>query len=151
MGRQLIVNYSSDKPTPTGTPGGNAPAGCTIFIRNMSYNTTEESLRAFFAKCGSMTSVRIAKDADGYAKGFAHIDFESTDMSAKALELTGQDLDGRNVHIEYAQERGSAPPRNQGGRGGFGGGNRGGFGGGRGGFGGNSGAIGGFSGKKERL
>ena len=151
MGRQLIVNYSSDKPTPTGTPGGNAPAGCTIFCRNMSYNTTEETLRAFFSKCGTMTSVRIAKDADGYAKGFAHIDFESTDMSAKACELTGSDLDGRNVHIEYAQERGAAP---QGGRGGFGGGNRGGrggFGGGRGGFGGNNAGFGGFQGKKERL
>lgn len=75
----------------------------------MSYNTTEESLRAFFDKCGSMTSVRIAKDADGYAKGFAHIDFESAESSGKACALTGQDLDGRTVHIEYAQERGSAP------------------------------------------
>jgi len=102
MGRQVIVNYSSDKPTTTGTPGGSAPAGATIFVRNMSYNTTEESLRAFFTKCGNMSSVRIAKDADGYAKGFAHIDFESTDCSAKAVELTGVDLDGRNVHIEYA-------------------------------------------------
>jgi len=79
MGRPLVCNYSSDKPTSSGPPGGNATPGATIFVRNMSYNTTEESLRAFFDKCGSMSSVRIAKDADGYAKGFAHIDFESAD------------------------------------------------------------------------
>jgi len=42
-----------------------------------------------------MSSVRIAKDADGYAKGFAHIDFDVADSAGKALELNGSELDGR--------------------------------------------------------
>jgi nucleolin len=68
----------------------------------MSYNTDEDSLRRFFGSCGSISSCRIAKDADGYAKGFAHIDFDIQDSATKACELNGSDLDGRNVYVEYA-------------------------------------------------
>lgn len=110
MGRELIVNYSSDKPTTnTQQPRerntyGNAPSA-TVVVRNMSYDTTEETLRDFFKACGSIEDCRIAMDADGYAKGFAHIDFDSAESSASACELTGSELDGRTVHIKYAAER----------------------------------------------
>jgi len=117
MGRELIVNYSSDKPTgqtgqqPRSFGGGNfrnnegnAPSA-TVVVRNMSYDTTEETIRDFLKSCGSIVDCRIAVDADGYAKGFAHIDFDSADSSASACELTGSKLDGRTVHIKYAAER----------------------------------------------
>ena len=110
MGRELIVNYSSDKPTTnTQQPRerntyGNAPSA-TVVVRNMSYDTTEETLRDLFKACGSIEDCRIAMDADGYAKGFAHIDFDSAESSASACELTGSELDGRTVHIKYAAER----------------------------------------------
>jgi len=117
MGRELIVNYSSDKPTgqtgqqPRSFGGGNfrnnegnAPSA-TVVVRNMSYDTTEETIRDFLKSCGSIVDCRIAVDADGYAKGFAHIDFDSADSSASACELTGSELDGRTVHIKYAAER----------------------------------------------
>lgn len=99
MGRQLIVNYSADKPS--------GPSK-TVVVRNMSYDSTEESVREFFASCGAMADVRIAVDGEGYAKGFAHIDFEDANSSVKACELSGSELDGRTVYIKYATERGAA-------------------------------------------
>lgn len=72
----------------------------------MSYDSTEEAVRGFFVSCGAIADVRIAVDADGYAKGFAHIDFEDANSSVKACELSGSELDGRTVYIKYATERG---------------------------------------------
>jgi nucleolin len=71
---------------------------------------------------------------DGRAKGFAHVQFSSPDGAKKAMELNGQELDGRGVRLDLS----SSSRGGSGGRGGFGGG-RGGFGdrggrGGRGGF-----------------
>lgn len=74
----------------------------------MSYDSTEETLRAFVSRCGAVADLRIAVDADGYAKGFAHIDFEDASSSVKACELSGSELDGRTVYIKYATERGAA-------------------------------------------
>lgn len=52
----------------------------------------------------------------GRAKGFAHIQFDSLEAAAKALKMSGQDFDGREIFIDTAQER------TGGGGGGFGGG-----------------------------
>jgi len=55
----------------------------------MSYDTSAETLRSFIASCGAIEDLRVAVDADGYAKGFAHIDFEDASSGAKAIELSG--------------------------------------------------------------
>jgi nucleolin len=97
------------------------------------------------------------------AKGFAHIEFASNEAAKKALEMNGQDLDGRNVKVDLSAPRTGGASR--GGRGGFGGGrgrggseDRGAFRGfgGRGGRGGfevnkNRGDIAGFEGTKKKL
>ena len=138
-GRNLKVNFSSEKPTNSGAQGGDAGAGesSTVFIGNLSFNTSAESIREFFGECGTVKDVRIPMNEDGRPKGFAHIEFEEPKAAAEALKLNGQELDGRAVRLDLSTSKGS------GGRGGFGGG-RGGFGGGRGGF--DRGGRGGFGG-----
>lgn len=41
----------------------------------------------------------------GRAKGFAHIQFDSLEGAAKALGMSGQDIGGREIFIDTAQER----------------------------------------------
>ena len=124
----------------------------TLFVGNLSFNTTGDSLWAFFDQCGGVTDARVAKDQEGNSRGFGHVDFDSPASAEKALTMAGQDLDGRNVRCDLSQPK----ERNAGGgRGGFGGG-RGGGRGGRGGFGGdfksqNRGNINGFQGSVKRL
>jgi nucleolin len=90
----------------------------------LSYQSTKESLEEFFGKCGPVKGVRIAVNEDGRPRGFAHVEFDSEDAVTKAVGLSGQQLDGRNIRIDVAASRSS--------RGGFGGRGRG-FRGGRGG------------------
>jgi nucleolin len=93
-------------------------------------------------------SVRFATDREtGEFRGFGHVEFEDVDAAKKAVAMSGTDVLGRAIRIDFAAPR--APPGEGGRGGGFGGGRGGGrgggFGGGRGGgFGGGRG--GGFGG-----
>jgi nucleolin len=145
-GRTPTCSWSNDK-SGIGAPrtGGDRPSNSggqsgdnhTIFVGNLGFNTNEQSIKKFFSRAGNIVGVRIAKHEDGKAKGFCHVDFDSSDAVQTAITYAGQDLDGREVRVDASQPRqnrdsGFGGGRG-GGRGGFGGGRgRGGFGGGRG-------------------
>ena len=105
-----------------------------IYVGNLSYDTTEDGLREFFAQYGNISDLKLITDFQtGRSKGFAFITFSSDEEGEKALEAKDQELDGRKLNVSTAKEDSR---RGGGGRGGFGGcrgGDRGGFGGGRGG------------------
>ena len=100
--------------------------GKRLYIGNLSFNTTEDGLRAALSEGGrTVTDVHIVTDRDtGRPRGFAFAEMASDADAAGAIEaLDGKALDGRNLKVNEAQER---QPR-----GGGGGGGRGGGGGGR--------------------
>lgn len=107
-----------------------------LYVGNLSYNTTDESLGSAFAAFGTVESCRVITDREtGRSKGFGFVEMSSPDEAQEAISgLDGQMVEGRNIRVSEArpQEGGGGG----GGRGGFGGGGRGGGGGGRGGFGG---------------
>jgi len=111
--------------------------GTRLYVGNLSYDTTEDSLRAAFSEDGrSVVDVHIVSDRDtGRPRGFAFVEMANDNDAAAAIEaLDGQDLDGRRIRVNEAHER---PNRG-------GGGGRGGYGGGRGGGGGYGGGRGGW-------
>ncbi|CAD0096879.1 unnamed protein product [Aureobasidium mustum] len=121
----------------------------TLFVGNVSFNTTTDSLTGYFSEFGSINSIRLPTDREtGAPKGFGYVEFGSVEEAKAALEgLNGADVDGRNIRLDFA-----APRDNNGGGGGFGGG-RGGGRGGRGGFndrGGRGGGRGGRGGFGDR-
>merc|ERR1711957_1082170 len=158
-GQALEVEFSGDKPAPK-APQAEGGASTTVFCGNLGFRTSEETIRNFFEQCGAVAQVRIAKDPEtDRAKGFCHVEFESPDDAAKAVEsLNGQEIEGRACRLDLSGARGSGGRGggrggfSRGGRGGgFGGGDRrggGGFGGGRGG--GRGGDRGGFRGGDRR-
>ncbi|HPF15444.1 MAG: RNA-binding protein [Planctomycetes bacterium] len=127
-----------------------------LFVGNLSWNTTDEILRRAFEEDGrNVKEVQIMTDREtGRARGFAFVEMGSSeDAQAAIAAWDGQDLDGRPLRVNVAQER---RPREGGGGGGFdrggGGGGydrggRGGGGGGRGGRGGSRGGRGGGGGR----
>jgi len=116
MGRSVRINMSSDKPTGDRAPKDNST---TCFVGSLSYNSTENTIRDFFAACGEIRAVRIAMDQDGNMKGFCHVEFASGDSVDKAVGLNGSELDGRQIKVDHA---GGASPNKGGPRGGgFGG------------------------------
>lgn len=170
QGRWLSIKYSSPKPILSSREPTQKQDGCvTVFVGNLSWDIDEDTLRQVFGECGEITSVRFATDREsGEFKGFGHIEFTETEATDKAIALAGTDILGRQVRVDYANDKkagggfgggggGRGNDRNGGGRGRGGGGRgRGGGGGGRGGrgAGGNSfnskktGSIAAFSGKK---
>ncbi|MDR0397735.1 MAG: RNA-binding protein [Candidatus Nomurabacteria bacterium] len=95
-----------------------------LFIGSLSYDTTDDSLKAFFESVGEVKSARVITDRDsGRSRGFGFVEYEDSENNQKAIdELNGKSLDGREITVSLAQPKGE-------------GGNRGGrsFGGGRGG------------------
>lgn len=110
-------------------------AGTRLYVGNLSFNTSEETLRQAFEQGGrKVVEVKIVTDRDtGRPRGFGFVEMSSPDEAQAAIsEWDGQQLDGRNLKVNEAQER-SGGGGGGGGRGG-GGGGRGGGGRGRGGY-----------------
>ena len=109
--------------------------GNKIYVGNLPFSATSESLNEMFSKFGSVDSAKIIMDKDtGRSKGFGFVEMSSGDEAAAAIEkLNGSDMGGRSLVVNEARPM---EPREN--RGGFGG-NRGGDRGGRGGFGGGRG------------
>jgi len=88
-----------------------------IYVGNMSYSTTEETLRDLFAAYGDVESVSIITDKfTGRARGFGFVEMGSEDaVQAAVAALNGQKVDGRELKVNEAHDR--APRQNGGGGG----------------------------------
>ena len=121
--------------------------GTRLYVGNLSFNSTVETLRMAFTEAGEVVDAHIVKDRDtGRSRGFGFVTMGSDEQAQRAIQaMNGALLDGRPLRVNEAQERearaGGGGASSGGAGGGFGGG---GFGGG--GFGGGGGKIG-FSGE----
>lgn len=86
-----------------------------IYVGNMNYATTEESLRELFGRFGAVDSVAVIVDrATGRAKGFGFVEMGTDDEARAAIQaLDGQEFEGRRLRVNEAQEkpRDSGPGR----------------------------------------
>jgi cold-inducible RNA-binding protein len=115
-----------------------------LYVGGLSWGTTDESLRRAFERFGEVTEAKVIMDRDtGRSRGFGFVTFAGDDHAMSAIgEMDGASLDGRNIKVSEAQDRGPRTGGGGGGRfGGGGGGGRpgGGFGAGAGGGGGRGG------------
>ncbi|MGC4069803.1 MAG: RNA-binding protein [Polyangiaceae bacterium] len=81
--------------------------GSRLYVGNLSYSTTEESLRTAFTPYGQVTSASIMLDRmSGRSRGFGFIEFSSDAEAQKAIEaLNGAELDGRSLTVNEARAR----------------------------------------------
>ena len=109
-----------------------------LYVGNLPFKATQESLSEFFTQFGPVTEVFIATDREtGRSRGFAFVTMADDAAAKKAIEESnGKPFDGRNLTVNEAR-----PPAagGGGGRGGFGGGGGGGGGRSGGGYGGGGG------------
>ena len=101
--------------------------GNRLYIGNMSWDTTEDALRAVLSEGGrTLKDLHIVMDRDtGRPRGFAFAEFNNeADAQSAISDLDGKDVDGRALKVNEAQER--KPQGGGGGGGGYGGGGGGG-------------------------
>ena len=101
-----------------------------LYVGNINFRTTEETLEQLFSNYGQVDEVAIINDREtGRSRGFAFVTMSSDEEGQQAIEnLNNTEFEGRNLTINEARPR---EPRSGGGGGGGGGGySRGGGGGG---------------------
>jgi cold-inducible RNA-binding protein len=96
-----------------------------IFVGNLSFGTTEDTLRSMFDSYGAVDRVNIVTDRDtGQARGFAFVEMSVDSEGDAAINgLNGKDLDGRALNVNEARpktDRASGGGGNRGGGGGRG-------------------------------
>ena len=96
-----------------------------IYVGNLSYNATEDSLRELFTQHGGVEEVSIITDrGTGRPRGFAFVTMpDSSEAQAAIAGLNGTDLDGRSLVVNEARSR-TGGGGDGGGGGGGGGGDR---------------------------
>lgn len=89
-----------------------------LYVGNLSYSVTSESLSSHFAACGTVDSVRIITDRDtGRSKGFGFVEMSNEDEAAMAIEkFHNQEFEGRRLVVNEAKPQ--APRENNNNRGG---------------------------------
>ena len=80
-----------------------------LYVGNMSFSTTEESLRETFSAHGTVTKVQVVTDREtGHPRGFAFIEMsEGGDAAIQALD--GSRVDGRTLTVDGAAPREERP------------------------------------------
>jgi len=102
-----------------------AREGCTrrpaiskkVFVGNLSFDVSRDELLEAFAAAGKVVDAKVPTDREtGRPRGFAFVEFEDEDGARRCIEqMNGQDLKGRPLRINAAEDR---PPRAPGGGGG---------------------------------
>lgn len=100
-----------------------------IFVGNLSFGATEDSIRSAFEAYGTVSRVSVVRDRDtGQARGFGFVEMENDAEGNRAIAaLNGRELNGRALNVNEAR-----PREERGFGGGGGGGYNSGGGGGRG-------------------
>lgn len=95
-----------------------------LFVGNIPYTATEDSLTEVFAQYGEIASVRVITDRrTGRSKGIAFVEYVEEADAKKAEEaLNKTELDGRTIFVQVAR-----PPQPREDRGFNRGGDRGGY------------------------
>ena len=78
-----------------------------IYVGNLSYNATEETVRQAFESFGQVTSARIIKDKyTGQSKGFGFVEMlEQSQAHAAIKSLNGKELLGKQMSVNEARPR----------------------------------------------
>jgi RNA recognition motif-containing protein len=86
--------------------------GRKLYVGNLPFSATEESLSEKFSSCGTVESAKLVTDRDtGRSRGFAFVEMATDAEAQRAIDsFNGSDFGGRSITVNEAR-----PPRNNGG------------------------------------
>ncbi|NWY38160.1 RBM19 protein, partial [Sylvia atricapilla] len=82
--------------------------GCTLFIKNLNFATTEDTLKETFSKAGALKSCTISKKKDKagtlLSMGFGFVEYKKPEGAQKALrQLQGCTVDGHKLEVKLSE------------------------------------------------
>ena len=83
-----------------------------LYVGNLSYDTTEDSLRTLFAEYGPIESANLITDRyTGRSRGFAFVEMSTEQAAQEAMSgLNGKQVDEREIKVDKAKPK---PKRDQ--------------------------------------
>jgi len=75
---------------------------CAVFVGGLPYSIDGERLKEHFAESGAIQDLKLPLDDAGKTKGFAFITFATRKSAKKALECSGDELDGRQIVVRMS-------------------------------------------------
>ena len=105
----------ADEPTEPAEVIENDPK--RVYVGNVPFSATEDSLRAAFAGCGEITEVAVPEQRTGHKLGFAYVTFATAAAATNAVQtLNETDMEGRTIRVELENRKPKKPrarrPRN---------------------------------------
>mgnify|MGYP001495334390 CR=1 FL=1 len=78
-----------------------------LYVGNLPYTTTDESLAGLFAEIGTVDSAVVITDREtGRSKGFGFVEMSTDDEANQAIEkFDGTDIDGRALRVNAAKPK----------------------------------------------
>ena len=78
-----------------------------LYVGNLSYDVTNESLRSCFSECGVVSDLHVATDREtGRARGFAFVTMSTDAEASHAMaQLNGAMFEGRAMRVNIAEPR----------------------------------------------
>lgn len=77
-----------------------------LYVGNLSFETTEETIRSLFAEHGTIESLAMITDREtGQFRGFCFVELETAAANAAIKALDGQSVDGRDLRVNEAKPR----------------------------------------------
>ncbi len=104
-----------------GRPGAaerKAVMGTRLFVGNLPFSTSEDSLRELFSPYGEVVECHLVTDKfSGRSRGFGFVQMGTQDGANKAIvETNGKEIDGRKLTVNEARPREERPDGDRGGR-----------------------------------
>jgi RNA recognition motif-containing protein len=79
----------------------------SIYVGNISFETTPDQLRDLFAAHGEVKSVKLINDRyTGKPRGFAFVEMEDEDAEDAISATNGVEFAGRSLKVNLAKPRG---------------------------------------------
>ena len=90
--------------------------GRKLYVGNLPYSVTEQSLQTTFSEHGTVESVKLITDRDtGRSKGFGFIEMGTDAEASVAISaMNGTDLDGRPIKVNEANPQQRRPDQDRG-------------------------------------
>jgi len=81
--------------------------GKRLYVGNLSYSVTSESLEELFSQFGTVQSAQVVQDRDsGRSKGFGFVEMGDDNAAQEAIRgLNEKEVDGRNLTVNEARPR----------------------------------------------
>ena len=81
--------------------------GKRLYVGDLSYSVTSESLEELFSQFGTVQSAQVVQDRDsGRSKGFGFVEMGDDNAAQEAIRgLNEKEVDGRNLTVNEARPR----------------------------------------------